>query len=75
MGLFPNSCRPAKNDPAGRSLDLPLPLPHPPKKKTIHDLSKTPSHQDPSDDTNVLTPGQIPWEVPIHETTTTDLRR
>ncbi len=33
MGLFANSCRPAKNDPVGRVQDLVLSIPHPPKKK------------------------------------------
>ena len=32
MGLFENSCRPAKNDHVGRDLEFPLPLPQPPQE-------------------------------------------
>jgi hypothetical protein len=45
----------------------PLPFPHPPKKK-IHNLPKTPPHQDLLI-TNTLTQVQIPLAFPIYEST------
>jgi hypothetical protein len=58
MGLFKSARRPAKTDPAKRSLTLSLPPPAP-TRKTIHNLPKNASHQDFLI-TNALTQGQIP---------------
>jgi hypothetical protein len=65
MGLFKSAFRPVKTDPAQRDLTFPIPPPTPPRK-TIHNLPKTPPHQDFLI-TNVLTQGQIPWSVPVYE--------
>ena len=70
MGLFANSRRPAKNDPDGRVLELTLPLPRSPKKKLSTTYPKHLPIKTPP--TNVLAPGQIPWETPMHESTTMD---
>ncbi len=43
FGKLESSC---ENDSVVRSLEFPLPLPRPPKKKTIHNLHKTSPHHD-----------------------------
>jgi hypothetical protein len=45
MGLFKNTCRPAKTDPVERDLTISLPPPDP-TRKTIHNLTKTSPPQD-----------------------------
>jgi hypothetical protein len=67
MGLFKNTCRPAKPDPAERVLSLSLPPPVP-SRKTIHNLPKKTFHQDYLI-TNVRSQTQIPWTSPIYEWT------
>jgi hypothetical protein len=65
MGMFENTCRPAKNDPVERVLEMPLP-PRPPRK-TIHNLPKTSPHQDFSH--QCVDPGIDSWVSPIYEST------
>ncbi len=75
MGLFAYSRRPAKNDPGGRVLEFPFPSPRPrpPQKKTIHNLTKTPPHQDPS--YPCVGPGTDSMGIPHPRNISSDLRR
>jgi hypothetical protein len=61
MGLFKSVRRPAKlvTDPAERALTFSESSPPSPAQKTIHNLPKTPAHQD-FIITNALPQGQIP---------------
>jgi hypothetical protein len=75
MGLFDNVCRPAKMTlmyvPWCCLFSTPVPLRQGPQRKPIHNPPKTPP---PSNFliTSALHQGQIPWAVPIRESSAVD---
>lgn len=75
MGLFDNTCRPSKNDPAVRVLSLSLPHPRPPPTRDQKKNHPQPTQNAPPSNfliTGELPQGQIPWTVPIHESSAVD---